>query len=175
MSKRPVSSMSSQEGEEEEASSTSAIEQQQQHKKAKVSHQEKEEDVLHGLKKGMEILVRWELIDDEVDSDDPDAVSRVWWPATVESITADTGDAILSYTGHGAEFPAETAKVRVEPDHTLRDSKGVPQEWKDVPPYKPGEEMGGDVTCPRGHASRLLTWAARSETLKAAGGKGETM
>lgn len=31
-----------------------------------MSHQEKEEDVLHGLKKGMEILVRWELIDDEV-------------------------------------------------------------------------------------------------------------
>ncbi|KAF4716855.1 hypothetical protein FOZ62_002138 [Perkinsus olseni] len=162
MSKRPVSGISGEEGEGD----GSPEQQQQQQKKAKISHSDGGETILHGLKKGMEILVKWELVDDEADPEDPNAVARVWWPATVESISKETGDAVLSYTGHGSEYPAEVAAVKVEADHTLRDTNGVPQDWKEVPSFKAGEELGGDVTCPRGHASRLLTWGARREAMK---------
>ncbi|KAF4721306.1 hypothetical protein FOZ63_000618, partial [Perkinsus olseni] len=99
MSKRPVSGISGEEGEGD----GSPEQQQQQQKKAKISRGEGDETVLHGLKKGMEILVKWELVDDEADPEDPNAVARVWWAATVESISKETGDAVLSYTGHGSE------------------------------------------------------------------------
>ncbi|KAF4667985.1 hypothetical protein FOL47_003212 [Perkinsus chesapeaki] len=177
MSKRPASDINP----DKEVDVTDSVDDQQQAKKVKLDDSEEEEVItaaaaepvmVHGLKKGMKILVKWELVDDEAGPDDPNAVAIVWWPATVDSIKKN-GDAVLSYSGHGGEYPAEMANVKVEPDHTLRDSNGVPQDWKAIPDYKPGEEMGGDVTCPKGHSSRLLTWGARREAQRKASNKSE--
>mmetsp|Transcript_13129 Transcript_13129/g.14222 ORF Transcript_13129/g.14222 Transcript_13129/m.14222 type:complete len:110 (-) Transcript_13129:76-405(-) len=96
MSKRPASDIAS----DEVTDNGNSIEQeqQQQQKKLKIDDGEEKEViakpvVVHGLKKDMNILVKWELVDDEASPDDPNAVAIVWWPATVDSIK-ENGDAV---------------------------------------------------------------------------------